>query len=41
MSTSVTNGGYDLKVKQVTTVEADQDVVIACGTPAPGRRACG
>ena len=28
MSTSVTNGGYYLKVKQVATVDADQDVVI-------------
>jgi hypothetical protein len=32
MSASVTNGGYYLKVKQVATVEADQDVVIKAGT---------
>ena len=31
MSTSVTNGGYYLKVKQVATVDADQDVVIKAG----------
>ncbi|HMF13950.1 MAG TPA: hypothetical protein VKE94_16645 [Gemmataceae bacterium] len=31
MSTSVTNGGYYLKVKHVATVEAGQDVVIKAG----------
>ena len=31
MSTSVTNGGYYLKVKHAATVEADQDVVIKAG----------
>src|SRR5262249_17783290 len=30
-STSVSNGGYYLKVKQVAPVEADQDVVIKAG----------
>jgi hypothetical protein len=31
MSTSVSNGGYYWKVKQVATVDADQDVVIKAG----------
>jgi hypothetical protein len=31
MSTSVTNGGYYLKVKQAATVDADQDVAIKAG----------
>ena len=31
MFTSVANGGYYLKVKQVATLDADQDVVIKAG----------
>jgi hypothetical protein len=35
MSTSVTNGSYYLKVKQVATVDADQDVAIKSARSSP------